>query len=308
MKDIHTRAGRLVLVASLVVTLHPAHASAALKVVTTIEGLGALVREVGGDRVDVESLSRSIQDPHFVDPNPTLAVKLRHADLLVDVGLELEVGWLPPLVNQSRNSDIQPGGLRRLTAANAVSVLEVPMGPVDRSQGDVHAAGNHHFLADPRRAFAVAEAIGAKLTELDRAGATAYQARLANFRARLDADQARWLAILAPLRGQRVVTQHKSLSYFFDWSGLVPAGYLEPKPGVPPSPSHLAEIVEMVRHENVKAIVIEGYYDTKPAEVVAKLTGAKVVVIPGDVGWPLQAQTYPSYIDVLVERVAEALR
>jgi zinc/manganese transport system substrate-binding protein len=202
MNDVHSRAGRLVLVAGLVVGLHPARAAAALKVVTTIEGLGALVREVGGDRVDVESLSRSVQDPHFVDPNPTLAVKLRHADLLVDVGLELEVGWLPPLVNQSRNSDIQPGSSQRLTAANAVSVLEVPIGPVDRSQGDMHAAGNHHFLSDPRRAFAVAEAIGSKLTALDPAGAITYQTRIADFCTRLEAHQTRWLATLAPLKGQ----------------------------------------------------------------------------------------------------------
>jgi len=163
----------------------PARAAAALQVVTTIEGLRALVKEVGGgDRADVVSLSRSTQDPHFLDANPTLAVKLRHADLLVDVGLQLEDGWLPLLVNQSRNSEIKPGSARRLTAAHAVSVLEVPDGPVDRSQGDVHAAGNHHFLSDPRRALKVAEAIGAKLTALDPAGATTYQARLAGFRCR----------------------------------------------------------------------------------------------------------------------------
>lgn len=308
MNDMYSRAGRLVvLVGGLVLGLQPTRAAAALKVVTTIEGLGALVSEVGGDRVDVVSLSRSIQDPHFVDPNPTLVVKLRHADLLVDVGLELEAGWLPPLVNQSRNPDIQPGRSRRLTAASAVSVLEIPTGPLDRSQGDVHAAGNHHFLADPRRAFAVAEAIGAKLTELDPAGATTYQARLADFRTRLEAYEARWLATLSPLRGQRVVTQHKSLSYFFDWSGLAPAGYLEPKPGVPPPPSHLAELVELVRRQHVKAVVIEDYYDTKPAALVAKLTGARMLVIPGDVGAP-QARTYQSYIDTLVREMAEALR
>jgi zinc/manganese transport system substrate-binding protein len=258
--------------------------------------------------VDVESLSRSVQDPHFVDPNPNLAVKLRHADLLVDVGLELEVGWLPPLVNQSRNSDIQLGSSRRLTAANAVSVLEVPIGPVDRSQADMHAAGNHHFLSDPRRAFAVAEAIGSKQTALGPAGAITYQARLADFRTRLEAYQARWLATLAPLRGRRVVTQRESLSYFFDWSGLVPADHLEPKPGAPPPPSYLAEIVELVRRQHVKAIVIEGYYDTRPAELVSKLTGARVVVIPGDAGWTPQTKTYQSYIDTLVGGMAVALR
>src|SRR6266567_4790639 len=140
---------RLLLLAAL---LLPYHARAALDVVTTTEGLAALVREVGGERVKVQSLSRGIQDPHFVDANPTLAVKLRQADLLVDVGLDLEIGWLPPLVNQSRNADIQPTGPRRFTAASVVSVLEVPRGPVDRSMGDLHPAGNPHFLSDPRRA------------------------------------------------------------------------------------------------------------------------------------------------------------
>ncbi len=138
-------------VAGLALAL-PARASAALKVVTTTEGLAAVAREVGGDRASVESLSRGVQDPHFVDANPMLAVKLRNADLLVDVGLDLEIGWLPPLVNQSRNPDIQPGGKRRLTAASAIAVLDVPTGPVDRSSGDLHPAGNPHFLTDPRRA------------------------------------------------------------------------------------------------------------------------------------------------------------
>src|SRR5512140_1444881 len=164
---------RLALVLALVL-VPAARASAALKVVTTTEGLAALTREVGGDKVQVESLSRGIQDPHFVDANPMLAVKLRNADLLVDVGLDLEIGWLPPLVNQSRNAAIQPGGPRRLTAASAVTILDVPTGPVDRSAGDLHPGGNPHFLADPRRGLQVAQAIARKLAELDPAGAAAY--------------------------------------------------------------------------------------------------------------------------------------
>src|SRR5512133_489438 len=158
-------------VAALLALVIPARVPAAVKVVTTTEGLAALAKEVGGDRVHVESLSRGIQDPHFVDANPMLAVKLRNADLLVDVGLELEIGWLPPLVNQSRNAEIQPGGRRRLTAASAVTVLDVPTGPVDRSRGDLHPAGNPHFLTDPRRALQVASAIAQRLSDLDAGGA-----------------------------------------------------------------------------------------------------------------------------------------
>ena len=138
-----------------------------MNVVTTTEGLAAVVREVGGDRVKVTALSRGIQDPHFVDANPSLAVKLRNADLLVDVGMDLEIGWLPPLVTQSRNPAIQPGGARRLTAATAVSPLDLPTGPVDRSQGDIHPSGNPHFLTDPRRVQLVAAAIAARLSEID---------------------------------------------------------------------------------------------------------------------------------------------
>jgi zinc/manganese transport system substrate-binding protein len=285
----------------------PAHA-AALDAVTTTQGLAALVREVGGDRAEATNLSRGIQDPHFVDANPNLAVKLRRADLLVDVGLDLEIGWLPGLVNISRNPDIQPTGRRRLIAASAVSVLEVPTGPVDRSQGDIHPAGNPHFLSDPRRAAKVAEAIAAKLAELDPEGAAGYRARLADFERRLGAASAGWLAQLAPFRGAKVVTRHKTLSYFFDWSGIVAAAYLEPKPGIPPPPSHLADVVELVRREKVREILVENYYDTKSADLVAKLTGAKVVVIPGDVGGTPEAKDYLSYMGELVRLVAQGLR
>jgi len=299
---------RAPLLAALALASLPAPAVAALKVVTTIEGLAALAREVGGDRVEAESLSRGIQDPHFVDASPVLAVKLRQADLLVDVGLDLEAGWLPPLVNQSRNAGIQPGGPRRLTAASAVNVLEVPTGPVDRSQGDLHPAGNPHFLADPRRGEQVAAAIAARLAALDPTGAAAYVARLADFRRRLDADQKRWLAELAPLKGRKVVTQHKTLSYFLDWSGLVAAGYVEPRPGVPAPPSHLADLVGVVKAEGVKAILVENYYDPKSASVVAQHGGARLVTIPGDVGDTNAARTYQAYLGELVRLVVEAER
>ncbi len=294
--------------AAVAAAVTPARAAAAFRIVTTTEGLAALAREVGGDRVSVESLSRGIQDPHFVDANPILAVKLRQADLLVDVGLDLEIGWLPPLVNQSRNPEIQPTGPRRLTAASFVHVRDIPTGPVDRSMGDLHPAGNPHFMDDPRAAVAVAKGIAAKLAQLDPGGASYYAQRAADFERRIGADLARWKAVLAPLRGRKIVAQHQTMSYFLDWTGLVAAGYLEPKPGVPPPPSHLADIVQIVRAEGVKAILVENYYDPKSANVVARFTGAKVVTIPGDVGGVPQADTYEHYIDVLVKLVSDAVR
>jgi zinc/manganese transport system substrate-binding protein len=286
----------------------PAAAAAAPRVVTTTEGLAALAREVGGDRVQVESLSRGIQDPHFVDANPILAVKLRNADLLVDVGLDLEIGWLPPLVTQSRNGEIQPGGRRRLTAASAVQVLDVPTGPVSRAQGDLHPGGNPHFMTDPRRAGSVAAAIAGKLAELDAKNAPYYRGRNDALQKRLTAAEARWQAELAPVKGRKLFTRHRTLTYFLSWSGLVSAGELEPRPGVPPPPSHLAELVEVAKREGVKAISVENYYDTKSAEVVARHSGARIVQIPGDVGGEPGVDTYEKYMDMLVKRIGGALR
>jgi zinc/manganese transport system substrate-binding protein len=286
----------------------PVQASAPLHVVTTVEGLAALAREVGGNRVVVESLSRGVADPHFVDPNPMLAVKLRNADLLVDVGLELEIGWLPPLVTQSRNPGIQPTGPRRITAASAVQVLDVPTGPVDRSMGDLHPQGNPHFLNDPRRGIQIAAAIAAKLSELDSAGAAEYRANLDAFKKRTEEEIAGWDKKLAPFRGRKVFIQHRTLTYFLDWSGLVDAGEIEPRPGVPPPPSHLAELVMTAKEQGVKEIVVESYYDTKSAEVVAGHSGGKVVTIPGDVGADRGADTYAHYVDEVVSKVVGGLQ
>jgi zinc/manganese transport system substrate-binding protein len=292
----------------LVALALPARASAALKVVTTTEGLAALAKEVGGDRVQVDHLSRGIQDPHFVDANPMLAVKLRNADLLVDVGLDLEIGWLPPLVNQSRNGEIQPGGARRFTAASAVQVLDVPTGPVSRAQGDLHPGGNPHFMTDPRRALQVAEALAARLSALDGGGAAYYGQRLQDLQRRIQAAEARWEKEIAPVRGRKMFTRHRTMTYFFDWTGIVPAGELEPRPGVPPPPSHLADLVVIAQRDGVKAISVENYYDTKSAEVVSRHSGAKIVLIPGDVGGEPGLNTYEKYIDTVVGRIAGALR
>jgi zinc/manganese transport system substrate-binding protein len=286
----------------------PTRAAATVKVVTSIEGLAALAREVGGDKVQVESLSRGTQDPHFVDANPMLAVKLRNADLLVDVGLDLEIGWLPPLVNQSRNARIQPGGPARLIAASVVQVLDVPTGPVSRAQGDLHPGGNPHFLSDPRRAGQVAAAIADRLSTLDRANAAYYAQRLQDFRKRLSADEARWQAKLAPVKGRKVFTRHRTLTYFFDWSGIVSAGELEPRPGVPPPPAHLADLVGVAQREGVKAILVENYYDTRSADVVARHSAAKIVQIPGDVGGEPGLDSYEEYMDVVVNRIVGALQ
>jgi zinc/manganese transport system substrate-binding protein len=281
---------------------------ATVDVVTTTEGLAAIAREVGGDRVKVTALSRGIQDPHFVDANPSLAVKLRNADLLVDVGMDLEIGWLPPLVTQSRNPAIQPGGARRLTAASAVSPLDLPTGPVDRSQGDIHPSGNPHFLADPRRVQQVAAAMAARLSEVDPGNAAAYRERLQAFQGKVAAAEKGWKAQLAPLAGRSVITQHKTLTYLLDWSGLKSAGYMEPKPGVAPPPSHVASLAAVVRSAGVKGVLVENYYDRRSADQLRDLTGVKVIVIPGDVGGTKDASDWVSYVEVLVRALVQAVQ
>jgi len=283
-------------------------ARAAVNVVTTTEGLAAVVREVGGDRVKVTALSRGIQDPHFVDANPSLAVKLRNADLLVDVGMDLEIGWLPPLVIQSRNSAILPGGARRLTAAAAVPPMDLPTGPVDRSQGDIHPSGNPHFLADPRKVELVAAAIAARLAEIDPGGAAAYTDRLRAFRAKVAAAEKGWKAQLAPFAGRSVITQHKTLTYLLDWAGMTAAGYLEPRPGVAPPPSHVASLAATVRSAGVKGVLVENYYDRRSADQLRDLTGVKVIVIPGDVGGTKDASDWVSFVDVLVRALVQAVQ
>jgi zinc/manganese transport system substrate-binding protein len=283
-------------------------ARATVNVVTTTEGLAAIAREVGGEKVKVTALSRGIQDPHFVDANPSLAVKLRNADLLVDVGMDLEIGWLPPLVTQSRNAAIQPGGARRLTAASAVSAMDLPTGMVDRSQGDIHPSGNPHFLSDPRRAVQVAAAIAERLGEVDPPNAAVYQERLNAFRDKVAAAEKGWKAQLAPLAGRSVITQHKTLTYLLDWSGLKAAGYLEPKPGVAPPPSHVAGLAAIVKSAGVKGVLVENYYDPRSANQLRDLAGMKVIVIPGDVGGTKEAPDWFGFVDVLVKSLVQAVQ
>jgi zinc/manganese transport system substrate-binding protein len=296
----------LSLAATLAATAMPARAT--VNVVTTTEGLAAVAREVGGDTVKVTALSRGIQDPHFVDANPSLAVKLRDADLLVDVGMDLEVGWLPPLVTQSRNAAIQPGGPRRLTAGTFVSPMDLPTGPVDRSQGDIHPSGNPHFLSDPRRAVQVAAAVAGRLAEIDPGNAAHYRERLQAFQAKVAAAEKGWKAQLAPLVGRSVITQHKTLTYLLDWAGLKAAGYMEPKPGVAPPPSHVASLAAVVKSSGVKGVLVENYYGRGPADQLRDLTGVKVIVIPGDVGGTKDASDWVSYVDVLVRSLVQAVQ
>lgn len=277
--------------------------AAPLQVVTTIETFADLARTVGGDKVQVQSLARGYQDPHFVEAKPNLLVPLSRADLLVYAGLDLEVGWLPPLVTGSRNPRIQPGARGNLDASTAIEVLDVPTGKVDRSQGDIHPRGNPHYWLPPVNGLKIAKEIAARLKELDPAHGADYDANLQKFAELLKARAAEWSRQAASLKGMKVVAYHKSWTYVANWLGLREIGYVEDKPGIPPDPKHLAELILRMKAESVRALLIESFYNRGIAAQVAESAGAKLLVLPSDVG---ATPDIRSYVD-LVDSVLRAL-
>ena len=273
----------ILLLASLALAAN-SFAADKLKVVTATEDLASLTREVGGDRVDVTAIARGYQDPHFVEPKPSFLMLLKKADLLEVVGLELEIGWLPPLLDQSRNNNIRPGGAGYLDLSQGVEILDRPTGTVNRSMGDVHPLGNPHYWLDPANAVRIAIQIERKLAELRPADAAYFAGRLNTFKVRINDANKKWAAELAPYRGAKIVTYHNSWPNFIRRYGLNVVGYVEPKPGVPPSPSHSFELVNLMKAQGVKVICMEPYFDQKDPQFIAAKTGAKVVVLYPSVG------------------------
>src|SRR5436305_1609821 len=264
--------------AALVATLLMPSAAEAkkLKVITTLTDLASLTQEVGGDKVDVEALAKGYQDPHFVEPKPSFLLKLRNADLLILVGLDLEIGWLPPLITQSGNPRVQVGANGYLDASQFAQILEIPQGKVDRSMGDVHPLGNPHYWLDPNNGRRIAKGIAGKLAQLDPPDTAYFQQREQDFEKRLaDADK-RWLADMAPYRGRKIVTYHRSWPNFAEHFGLDVVGYVEPRPGIPPTPSHTVDLVNLMKRENVKVELIEPYFDVSTPNKIASNTGGKV--------------------------------
>ena len=284
----------------------PAHAE--LNVVTTTEDLAALAREVGGDKVKVESLSRGYQDPHFVEAKPSFVIKLHSADLLIAVGRELEIGWLPPLVNQARNAKVQPGGEGYFDASQGVKILEIPTGQLTRAMGDVHPQGNPHYWLDPDNGLRIAKGIQKKLSALGPGDAAYFAQREEAFEKRLAEAQKRWDAQMAPYKGTKIVTYHRSWPNFVDRFGLDVIGYVEPRPGIPPSPSHTIDLINDMKAKNVKIIMVEPYFDLKTPNSIARETGAKVLVMAPSVGAEKEITDYVSLFDYDVKLLAAALK
>jgi ABC-type Zn uptake system ZnuABC Zn-binding protein ZnuA len=283
-------------------------AQAAVNVVASTEDLASLTREVGGDRVKVDGIARGYQDPHFVEAKPSFILKLNAAQLLVVVGRELEIGWLPPLITQSRNSKIQPGSEGYLDASLTARILEIPTGQITRAMGDVHPAGNPHYWLDPENGRRIAAAVRDKLSRLAPADAGYFATRYADFDKRLAEAEKRWQAEMAPYKGVKVVTYHRSWPNFTERFGLDVVGYVEPKPGIPPSPSHTLDLIQAMKRLGVKILLVEPYFDLKTPNSIGRETGAKVLVLPPSVGGEKEITDYIKLFDYDVKLVVDALK
>lgn len=282
-------------------------AEAKLNVVTTLPDLGAIAREIGGDKVDVTTMAKPTEDPHFVDARPSFVVQLRSADVLIDGGAELEIGWLPPLLQNARNPKIEVGKPGRVQASDGVRLMNVPAS-VTRAAGDVHASGNPHFPVDPIIAKTIAQHIAHSFSAIDAPNAAFYDGNAKKFEATINAKLQEWGTAMLPFKGQHVVAYHDSWPYFGHRFGLEIDVFLEPKPGIPPSPSHLVEVIGQIKAQKIKAIIVEPFHDRKIAEKVASSTGAKVVDFAQYPGALPNTETYVKLMDALVARLSSALK
>src|SRR5215510_12195066 len=257
--------------AALVFAAHSA--TAKLYVVTTLQDLASITDAVGGDRVQADALAKGYQDPHYVDAKPSFILKLSRADLLIVAGLELEIGYLPPLIDQSRNGKIHPGSSGYLDASVGCDILQRPTTQVTRAIGDVHPYGNPHYWTDPDNGHVIARAIAAKLSELDPAGKGDYEKNLAAFEAKLAEKDKEWTAKMAPYAATKVVTFHDSWPNFAQHFKLSIAGHVEPKPGIPPTPSHTLEIINLIKAQKIPVVIVEPYFDLKTPKAIAAQTG-----------------------------------
>src|SRR5690242_17163971 len=305
----HTRLGVALVVLLLGALFLPTMAEAKkLNVVTATTDLAALAQEVGGDKIKVESIARGYQDPHFVEAKPSFVLKLNRANLLIVVGRDLEIGWLPPLITQSRNARIQPGADGYLDASLTAKILELPTGQITRAMGDVHPLGNPHYWLDPENGRRIAKAIQAKLSQMDAANASYYTQREADFERRLTDAENRWKSQMAPYKGLKVVTYHRSWPNFADAFGLEVVGYVEPKPGIPPTPQHTLDVIQAMKAQNVKIIMVEPYFDLKTPNSIASATGAKVLVMSPSVGGVKEASDYFKLFDTDIAMLIAAAK
>lgn len=310
MRTHHTRVmavARIILVLTALLAAATSAARAQLKVVTSTSDLFHIAEQVGGNRISGKHISEGYQDPHFVEAKPSFVLDLRKADVWAFVGLDLEIGWMSLLLNGARNPKINPGAPGYVDVSKAIPVIDVPSGNVDRSQGDVHPLGNPHYWLDPANGKRIARLFRDRFTELDPAGAATYTANLGRFEAALDQAAAEWAGARAGLKGKPIVAWHTSWRYFAEYTGVNIVGFMEPKPGVPPSPSHLAGLIMTMKRTGAKVIIMEPYYDRKTADFVAAKAGATVLVLPPSVGGMKGTDDYIGMMRHNIQALAKAV-
>jgi len=293
---------------ALLTAVLPAAAQSKLNVIATTEDLAAIAREVGGDRVTVDSIARGFQDPHFVEAKPSFILKLQKADLLILVGRDLEIGWLPPLIQQSRNSKVQVGADGYLDASQQARILDIPQGQVTRAEGDVHPLGNPHYWLDPENGKIIAREIFEKFSKFRPNDRAYFEQHMNDFVNRLNDAGKRWLEMMAPYKGIKVVTYHRSFPNFADRFGLNIVGYVEPKPGIPPTPQHTLELMNDMKKSNVKIVLVEPYFDLKTPNAIGRDTGAQVLVMPPSVGGTKDITDYFKLFDYDINLLVEAIK
>ena len=291
----------------IVVACGAGAAQAQVRIVATTEDLGSLAREVGGDKVRVVTLARGYQDPHFVEPKPSFILEVSRADLLIVVGRQLEIGWLSPLINSSRNAKIQVGAPGYLDASSNVRILEIPTGQITRAMGDVHSQGNPHYWLDPANGRLIAQAIKDKLGQLSPTDRSYFDQRYADFDARLASAETRWDATMAPYRGRKIVTYHRSWPNFMERFGLDVIGYVEPKPGIPPTTAHTVDLINEMKAQGATLIIVEPYFTLKTAEAIASQVGGRALVLAPSVGGADEVTDYIELFDYNVGTLAAAL-
>lgn len=296
-----------ILTVTVVLMLGISSLHAMLRVVTSLTDLKSITESIGGDKVDVFAIATGFQNPHFVDPKPSYILKLSKADMFVTIGLDLETGWVPPLLNSARNANILKGAPGYVDASVDVPLLQVPSS-VNRGEGDIHIYGNPHYWLDPAIGKIIAKNICDGLIRLDRENESFYQNNLKKFNDRIDAKIKEWTTKMQPFRGAKIIAYHNEWVYFEQRFGLKIMDFLEPKPGIPPSPSQLAKVINEMKRDNMKIIISSPYFTAESADLVARNVGGKVVTLATSVGADESIKTYVDLFDYNVGKMVDALK
>src|SRR6476660_1839501 len=298
---------KIIVLTTLAIAIFISAQAAPIKVVTTITDLRSITELIGGDKVSVMSIATGYQNPHFVDPKPSYIINLSNADLFVTVGLDLETGWSPQLLTSSRNNKIQQGAAGYVDASTGVTLYQVPSA-INRAEGDIHIYGNPHYWLDPINGKVIARNIANGLERVDPANKTTYEANLQSFNNKIDTKMKEWQTKMAPFRGSKIIAYHNEWVYFETRFGLQIVDFMEPKPGIPPSPSQLVKVIKEVKANNIKVIVSSPYFTTSSSDVVSKQTGAKELTLATSVGAFDTIKNYYELYDYNVDHLIAAIK